>query len=228
MVASCQKYAILSGIRWNPPKYEVNRKLPFIPLEREIDVLIACCGKKMSVILQLLKETTMRIGETLRLEWTDVDFERRIIVLNNPEKHGNPRAFKMSEELMSMLNRLIKDSHTVFGTSWRTTINNFSAQRKNAVRKLGNSRLLRIHFHTLRHWKATMEYHRTKDILYVMKLLGHKSIANTLIYTQLVEFEGDEYSSAVAHNVDEAKKLIEAGFEYVCNHENVMIFRKRK
>jgi len=86
--------------------------------------------------------------------------------------------------------------------------------------KLGNPRLLRIHFHTLRHWKATMEYHRTKDILYVMKLLGHKSIANTLIYTQLVEFEGDEYHSAIANNVEEAQKLIEAGFEYVCSHRD--------
>jgi hypothetical protein len=73
-----------------------------------------------------------------------------------------------------------------------------------------------------------MEYHRTKDILYVMKLLGHKNIANTLIYTQLVEFEGDEYYSAVANNVEEAKKLVEAGFEYVCNHNDTMIFRKRK
>lgn len=94
--------------------------------------------------------------------------------------------------------------------------------------KLGNPRLLRIHFHTLRHWKATMEYHRTKDILYVMKLLGHKSIANTLIYTQLVEFEGDEYHSAIANNVEEAQKLIEAGFEYVCSHRDEMLFRKRK
>jgi len=73
-----------------------------------------------------------------------------------------------------------------------------------------------------------MEYHRTKDILHVMKLLGHKNIANTLIYTQLVEFENDDYSSATANNVDEAKKLIETGFEYVCSHGNVMIFRKRK
>jgi hypothetical protein len=73
-----------------------------------------------------------------------------------------------------------------------------------------------------------MEYHRTKDILYVMKLLGHKSIDNTLIYTQLVEFEGDDYCSAVATTVDEAKKLIESGFEYICDYENVMLFRKRK
>lgn len=60
------------------------------------------------------------------------------------------------------------------------------------------------------------------------KLLGHKNIANTLIYTQLVEFEGDGHCSAVASSVEEAKRLIEAGFEHVCNHDNVMLFRKRK
>jgi hypothetical protein len=32
-----------------------------------------------------------------------------------------------------------------------------------------------------------MEYHRTKDILYVKQLLGHKRIENTLIYVQLAE-----------------------------------------
>jgi len=37
-----------------------------------------------------------------------------------------------------------------------------------------------------------MEYHKTKDILYVMRLLGHKNIKNTLIYTQLIEFEEDD------------------------------------
>jgi hypothetical protein len=74
----------------------------------------------------------------------------------------------------------------------------------------------------------TMEYHRTRDILRVMKLLGHRSIDNTLVYTQLVEFENDDYRSAVANNVDEAKRLIEAGFEYVCSHNETMLFRRRK
>ena len=61
----------------------------------------------------------------------------------------------------------------------------------------------------------------------------HKSIfalhaINTLIYRQPVEFESDEYCSAVASNVDEAKRLIEAGFEYVCSHNEIMLFKKRK
>jgi len=29
-------------------------------------------------------------------------------------------------------------------------------------------------------------------------------------------------------NIDETKRLIEAGFEYVCTHENLMLFRKCK
>jgi hypothetical protein len=73
-----------------------------------------------------------------------------------------------------------------------------------------------------------MEYHRTKDILYVMRLLGHKNISKTLIYTQLVELESEEYCSAVASTVDEAKKLVEVGFEYVCSHNEIMLFKKRK
>ena len=82
---------------------------------------------------------------------------------------------------------------------------------------------MQIHFHTFRHWRATMKYHRTKDILKVMRLLGHKNIANALVYTQLVEFEDDDkYCTAVANNVQDARKLLETGFEYVCSHKDEM------
>jgi len=142
VIASYKKFAVLYNIRWTPPKCEVIRKLPFIPLEKDIDELIASCGKKLSTVLQLLKETGMRIGEALRLDWNDVDFEKRTIVLNNPEKHGNPRMFKISEKLIAMLNRLPKDNDNVFGgSSWRIMFNNFNAQRKRSAKKLGNPRL---------------------------------------------------------------------------------------
>ena len=74
-----------------------------------------------------------------------------------------------------------------------------------------------------------MEYHKTRDILHVKQLLGHKNINSTLVYTQLVNFESDEYYSATAKTTEEAKQLVEAGFEYVCTTpENIMLFRKRK
>jgi hypothetical protein len=73
-----------------------------------------------------------------------------------------------------------------------------------------------------------MEYHKTKDILHVMRLLGHKNINNTLIYTQLVSFSDDDYVSKVAQSVQELCQLVEAGFEYVTDMDGVKVFRKRK
>jgi hypothetical protein len=58
--------------------------------------------------------------------------------------------------------------------------------------------------------------------------LGHRSIQNTLIYTQLVNFESNDYHAATARDIEEASKLVEAGFEYVLVNNDVMLFRKRK
>jgi len=104
----------------------------------------------------------------------------------------------------------------------------FERYRKRTAHKLANPRILRITFHTLRHWKATMEYHKTKDILYVKQLLGHRNIQNTLIYTQLVDFKDDEYVARVAGSEKEVCQLIEAGFGYVCDYNGSKVFRKRK
>jgi len=49
-----------------------------------------------------------------------------------------------------------------------------------------------------------------------------------MIYTQLIKFEGEDYNSAVAKTVDEARKLVETGFEYVTDFNDVKLFRKRK
>jgi len=53
-------------------------------------------------------------------------------------------------------------------------------------------------------------------------------LARSLVVRALAELEGDEYCSAVASGVEEARKLLEVGFEYVCTHKDEMLFRKRK
>ncbi|MGB9693791.1 MAG: site-specific integrase, partial [Fervidobacterium sp.] len=88
-----------------------------------------------------------------------------------------------------------------------------------SLQSFKNPRILSISFHTFRHWKATMEYHKTKDILHVMEVLGHKNINNTLVYTQLVDFGDNEYTVRVAHTIEEDRQLIEAGFEYVTERD---------
>ncbi|MCS7114451.1 MAG: site-specific integrase [Candidatus Bathyarchaeota archaeon] len=228
MVEAYSSFLLFFGGKWEPPKYRRVEKLPFIPIEREIDDFIAGCSntKRLAAYLQLLKETAMRSGEASKLKWTDVDFENAAVRVT-PEKGSSPRILKISSKLMAMLNALPKNYITIF-PNVTTMRKSFVRQRKRLAQKLQNPRLLQITFHTFRHWKATMTYAKTKDILHVMKL-GHKNIKNTLIYTQLIDFKDDEFTCKAAATSEEAKQLIEAGFEYVCTTtDDVMLFRKRK
>ena len=215
-------------IQWNPPRYRYERKIPFIPLENEIDSLIAGCGRKMSVFLRLLKETGARVGEALRLRWRDFDFQKSIVAINNPEKSSLARALPISPTLKAMLNSLPKNNNRVFGTSMNTMQSNFRQQRNRLAVKLKNPRLKQITFHTFRHFFATMLYAKTLNILKVQQALGHKNINNTLIYTQLIDFKSEEYDVQVAETVGEAKKLGEAGFELYDTIDRCHLYRIRK
>ena len=47
-------------------------------------------------------------------------------------------------------------------------------------------------------------------------------------FTHLVNFEADPYNSETAQTVEDAKKLVEAGFEYVCDVDGFKLFGKLK
>jgi integrase len=93
----------------------------------------------------------------------------------------------------------------------------------------GNPRLLEIHFHTLRHWRASREYEQTGDIYAVKTLLGHKSISNTDRY-QHGSYSNAEYVTKRPQTPNEEDELITAGFEFVRFDQtrNEPIYRKRK
>jgi len=222
-------FADYCQLSWKAPVYRYARKLPFIPLETEIDQLIAGFKRRPATFLQVLKETGARCGEAWALKWTDLN--GNVLSINNPEKGSLARQTKISDRLVSMLQGLPKRDLRIFGpyTSLSDFRSGYMKKRKSTSMSLGNPRLSQITFHTFRHFFATMLYAKTKNILLVQQKLGHRSIENTQIYTQLIVFESDEYHSATATRTDEAEKLVQAGFEYVCTTtENIMLFRKRK
>jgi len=215
------------GKSWEKPKYRSKRKLPYVPLETELDQLIGGTSKTISTFLQVLKETGGRLGEIARIRWEDIDFKRKVISINYPEKGSDPRQVKVSSKLLAMLDNIPRKRKTVFANKLQMS-NQFYKQRKRLIRKLENPNLGRIGFHSFRHWHGTMLYHKTKNLVYVQERLGHRNIKNTRLYVKLVCFEGDEYHSATAKTVEEACKLVDTGFEYVCDIDDVKLFRKRK
>jgi hypothetical protein len=74
--------------------------------------------------------------------------------------------------------------------------------------------------------------HLTKDILYVKEFLGHRRIDATLLYVRLAEtiFKDttDEFTVRVASGKEEITQLFEVGFEYICEKDGMLYFRKRK
>jgi len=222
------------SLKWERPRYAATAPLPWIPLESEIDLLIHGTGKKLSTILQIIKETAMRIGEVLRLRWIDIDAERNLISMNLSEKHGKSGIYRVSPQLIQRILLLPKKKDEIFGSRNAGSLEHYYAIiRRRLAREYNNARLERIHFHTIRHWKATVEYHKTKDILHVKELLRHKSLDNTLIYIHLEkalygESDSQEFTVKVAHDLNEACELLKVGFEFVTDMENVKLFRKRK
>ncbi|MDH5532190.1 MAG: site-specific integrase [Candidatus Bathyarchaeota archaeon] len=165
-----------------------------------------------------------------------VDEERRTLKFV-AEKGSNPRILSVSSDLIAMLKALPRRNEYIFSsTHGHANRGDYSKQlmltRKSLARKLQNPRLLEITYHTLRHWKGTMEYHKTKDIIHVKTLLGHKNINNTMIYINLeraiFKETNDEFTVRATSDIDEACKLMEVGFEYACDMDGKKLFRKRK
>ena len=224
----------MEGRSWSPPRYKHERKKPFIPLEKELDQLIAGCGKKTATFLQGLKDTGADPGELWRIEWTDLDLKRKKVRINHPVKGHNSRILPISEKWINMLERLPKKSNVVFGGGDLTGHSrNFRRQRYRLALKLNNPRLRNITFRTFRHWKATMEYHKTPDIYQIKWLLGHKRLTSTEFYVTIEKelFQDDvenEYHIRIAKTLEQDRQFLEAGFEYVTDRDGDKIYRKRK
>ena len=61
-----------------------------------------------------------------------------------------------------------------------------------------------------------------------MKVLGHRDIKSTMIYTHIISFENDDYHIKVSKSLDEDKELLKNGFEYVTDRDDYKLYRKRK
>jgi integrase len=226
----------INGLNWEKPKCKTERKNPFIPTEAEINDLIAGSPQTVATLLQLLKETAIRVGEALHLKWTDIDSDKHVIMLNEPEKGSDPRVFNKSDlspKLMNMLNSLPRINERVFGGKTRNSLKNtFSRVRARLANKLQNPRLLQVHFHTLRHWALTMYQHKVHDIVLTATFAGHRNINNTMKYIHLEQklFNDvqDDFIVKTAKTSEEAAKLIEVGFQLEDTINDVHLYKKRK
>ena len=224
----CNYYKIV----WERPTYYQEPKAIRVPTTAQLDMLIANSGKVMSIKLTLSKETRLRPVELCNLKVKDVDLTNKV-VYPTTAKHGSARALKISNSLREMLRTYI-DEHKLNPTDklFKGDSDNYGKHyrlhRNKLAERLHKPELKNIRLYDFRHYFATTLYAKTKDILFVKQQMGHKKIETTLVYTQLLNFNDDEWNCVGATTAKEATKLIEAGFQYVTTIEGIQLFKKRK
>jgi integrase len=134
--------------------------------------------------------TGVRLSELTALQWTDIDFVRKVISVQNSEsfttKSKKNRVVPMSEQLWKML-AVRKEAATcelVFHSGGqRLKLETVSKTFKRHVRLAGLGEGL--HFHSLRHTFASWLVQEGVSLYEVQKLLGHSVISVTQVYAHL-------------------------------------------
>jgi integrase len=219
--------------QWQKPFYARYDKLPKIPTEEKINMLISQATPRMALILSMSKDMGTRPVELTWLKVADINLQNGIVSITGA-KHTVGRNGKLKPRTLEMLKQYINKNHLnandrLFPTESEHISESYRRLRNTLARKLQDPTFLTIRLYDFRHFKASMEYHKTKDLLHVKALLGHKDLRTTLRYTQLLEaLASDEYHCSTAKDIKEATNLIENGFEYVTEIDGLKLFRKRK
>jgi len=224
-------YVKVNGLQWNLPHFRIEDKLPRIPTEEKINQVIVRARGKYVLVFSILRDTGMRPIELERTKMRDIDLDRGTITVRTA-KGGIGRVVQVRKQTLALLKEYLgrhnfKLDDKPFPKRRKMT-GRWVRLRNTVAAKLMDPTFRTIRLYDLRHFAATMTYHKTRDILYTQKMLGHRNLKSTLRYVQLINFENDDYTSAVATNVQEVQELVEAGFEYVTEMEGAKIFRRRK
>jgi len=130
--------------------------------------------------------TGMRPGEVINLQWNDINFDTREILIKEKKgwspKNRIERNIPMSNELFHLLKRISKPGLYVFLNSAgrKYTLHGLEVNFSRLMLKL---KIIGATPHTFRHTFASIMLMKFGNIRAVQEILGHSSIKTTEIYT---------------------------------------------
>ena len=151
--------------------------------EEEEVKLLAESPDYLKPILVVALNTGMRRGEIFNLKWSQVDLDKRNIIVEQT-KSGKNRIIPINDylyqELLKVKNQNEKSEYVFPNQETGKPFTEVKKSFKNACRKAGINDL---RFHDLRHTFATRLIQSGVDIITVKDLLGHFSVRITQRYT---------------------------------------------
>ncbi|MGJ9417678.1 tyrosine-type recombinase/integrase [Massilia sp. CMS3.1] len=158
------------------------------PTEEELNAIKKHFNEKtrqkipMSDIIDFAVATTMRASEITSIRWSDVDFDKRTVIIRDrkhpTKKKGNHQKVPLLPQAWAILNRQPRTSDKVFPYD----VNTISTIFPRAVQACG---IENLHFHDLRHEGTSKLFEIGYDIPRVAIFTGHNDWKMLSRYVQL-------------------------------------------
>lgn len=168
--------------------YRKERKLPDVLSIEELKVIIdSIQNLKHKTIISLIYSCGLRVSECVNLKIKDIDSKRMLLRINQ-SKGNKDRFVPISNKMLLLLREYYKEykpTEFLFEGQFKEFYSARSIQAilKNAVRNCKIKKQITVH--SLRHSYATHLLEQGTDISLIQKILGHKDIKTTLLYTQI-------------------------------------------
>lgn len=186
---------------------ETSRKSESIKKDDLMALINACTSKRNKLLLLLLEETGLRIGELLGVRYTkDIDYENHKIFVRyrrNNENHAHqkyaeerglpisPNTFNLLQIFLAEYADLLKDTDYLFVAEAGVTkgkplsVNSVYSIFDTLEKHSG----INAHPHQLRHYFANERRKSGWDMALISTALGHRNIATTENYLNVEEEE---------------------------------------
>jgi integrase len=155
----------------------------------------------------VLGETAIRKSEGIRLTWSFVDVQHRLLTVER-SKNRRPRYIPLSDFALEALQSLprLKECPRVFvrletGSHWHDLRKPFERAKKKAG-------LEWVGFHGLRHFRASRWVMQGADIRTVQELLGNQEITTTMRYAHFAPHHAMQSSREIQRR--EAESFVSA------------------
>jgi integrase len=162
---------------------EKNNRLRWLTADEEELLLLETNSmpnkKTYADLWAFLIDTGARVGEALKLNWKDVDFDNRKVTFRDT-KNGDDRTIPMTKRVFEILFNSTK-TDPPFNLA-QPSVNYVWQQVKTRMGLLSDSEFVP---HALRHTCASRLVQRNVPLFTVMKFLGHKSFQITQRYAHL-------------------------------------------
>jgi site-specific recombinase XerD len=209
-VVAALKQAVKDGIITRNPSSEVDNikqaetQREFLTLDELKAAVDAKCDNEFLKRAFLFSALTgLRWSDVIKLKWSEVQHskENGYYLRYQQEKTGAIETLPISDDARSFLGETGQDKEVVFPGLKYSAWNNLKLRewmmRAGVVKS--------ITFHCARHTFATLQLTAGTDIFTVSKMLGHKNLKNTQIYTKIIDEKKIEAANRISLGLKSGK-----------------------